>query len=82
MAACTLLVEAGEKLERTGGGVSGAEGVGAGRFDGNEADNLVILSWKWFRKDVARADGERVLGRVGGVDGESKEFMVDHSFLG
>jgi hypothetical protein len=43
---------------------------------------LVILSLKEPRKAEASAEGDVLVGKVGGVERDSKESKMDHSFFG
>lgn len=52
------------------------------KFGGKDEDNFVIFCLKNSRKEVARVDGDTVLGRAEGTLRESSEFRVDHSFFG
>lgn len=49
---------------------------------GKEEHNLVILSLKNFRKDEARVEFEREVGREGGSLRERRPSKADQSFLG
>ena len=50
--------------------------------DGIDEQSLVILSSKKLRKEVARSEGELVLGSDLGMLRPSKESRVPQSFLG
>jgi len=50
-------------------------------IDGREAESLIILSPKKFRKDVARSDADEKVGKVGGKVRARSELRMGHSFL-
>jgi len=78
--------EAGSKFDIIGGfgkfEFEGTEGSVLLTLDGMELHSLVILSSKKLTKEVARTEGESVLGRDLGMLRPSRESRVPQSFLG
>ena len=76
--------DAGSKFDQIGGfgKFEGTEVTVLLTLDGMELHSFVILSSKKFRKEVARTEGESVLGRDLGILRPSRESRVPQSFLG
>jgi hypothetical protein len=51
-------------------------------LEGNEADNLVILSLKKSQNEVASEAWDEVLGNMLGLERDSRELRADQSFFG
>ena len=76
--------EAGSKFDKIGGfgKFEGTEVTVLLTLDGMELHSFVILSSKKLRKEVARTEGESVLGRDLGMLRPSRESRAPQSFLG
>lgn len=82
MIALTSSTEAGEKVEREGGGILGGGSGTNIQFGGSAEDRFVILSLKNFRKEEARVAGDEEVGNLLEVERDSKESRIGQSFLG
>ena len=78
----TSAVVAGKNWKRFGGGIGQEQWGEIKGTEGKEAESLVILSVKKFRKDVLRFDAKEKVGRLWGKVRDKSEFIIGQSFLG